>query len=334
MTTSIGVAVAVPGTTSATDLLRDADVALYRAKRRGKDRWTVFSSDTDGVARGRVDQEVRLRQAIARRELRLAYQPQIDLASGRLAGVEALVRWEHPEQGLLPPDAFVPLAEETGLILAIGSWALEEACRQARDWGDGPGPALSVSVNLSARQFQQRELVEEVARTLDLSGLSPSCLKLEITESAMMADADDAATTLHRLKALGVQIAIDDFGTGYASLDYLRRFPLDQLKIDRAFIAGLGRDDGDTAIVRAVVGLAHALGLDVVVEGVENTIQLERLRGLGCEQGQGFYFGRPVPAESIAGALRRAAGGDGGRSLDDRDAVTVGLPAAFGTAGA
>ena len=302
---SIGIALAIPGSTSASDLLRDADVALYRAKKQGAVRWAVFDADMDRDARQRVGLEIELRGAIARDELHLAFQPQVELATGRLVGAEALLRWHHPTQGILLPDAFVPLAEETGLILPIGRWVLEEACRCGRSWHDRYRTAPVVGVNLSARQFQDPGLVEAVSSALLMSGLEPSCLKLEITESAMMADAEERET-LDRLKGFGVQIAIDDFGTGYSSLDYLRRFPVDELKIDRAFVAGLGRRGGDTTIVRAVVGLAHALGLTVVAEGIETEAQVRRLRELGCGLGQGHYFHRPLSADGISALLERS----------------------------
>ena len=307
VTASIGIAAAGPGQTTPTNLLRDADVALYRAKEQGKARWTVFDQAMGAGMRERIALEVQLRRAVARGELRLAFQPLVELATGRIVGVEALVRWQHPLKGLIQPDAFIPLAEETGLILPIGRWVLEEACRQGRAWQERHQGAPIVSVNLSACQFQQPDLVEDVAQALRASGLERGRLKLEITESAMMADPDAAIATLRRLKDLGVRIAIDDFGTGYSSLGRLRRFPVDLLKVDRAFVAGLGHEAEDAAIVRAVVGLARALGLGVVAEGVETGAQLAWLRELGCELGQGFYFGPPVPAEAIAALLEKDA---------------------------
>jgi len=299
ITASIGIAVAASNATTATDLQRDADIALYRAKHEGKARMAVFDSAIDAGARQRVALEVDLRTAVANEELVLAYQPQVELESGRVVGVEALVRWNHPQLGTLPPQAFVPLAEETGLILDIGRWVLQSACVDGRFWQQRYTMAPVVSVNVSALQFRDANLVNDVGFALRRSGFNPGSLKLEITESAMMVDADQAAITLEKLKALGVRIAIDDFGTGYSSLDYLRRFPVDQIKVDRAFVSGLGRDTGDTAIVRAIVGLSHALGLTVVAEGVENAPQVARLRGLGCEMAQGFFFGRPLPLSAV-----------------------------------
>lgn len=307
VTASIGIAFANPGHRSAAGLLRDADVALYRAKRTGKARYAVFDANVDQDARQKVALEVELRRAVAEQEFFLVFQPQIALATGHLAGVEALQRWRHPTRGILSPNAFIPLAEESDMILPIGRWVLAEACCRGQEWRQRHDTATTISVNLSARQFQDPGMVDDVAAALASSGLDPSGLKLELTESTMITEASDV-DILARLKALGVQIAIDDFGTGYSSLDYLRRFPIDELKIDRAFVAGLGRDGGDTTIVRAVVGLAHALGLVVVAEGVETSGQLRRLRELGCELGQGFFLGRPLPAADIGPLLSRRSG--------------------------
>ena len=305
VTASIGVALAGPGGAEPAGLLRDADVAMYRAKARGKARVEVFDAAMAAGARERVAFEADLRQAVERGELRLAYQPIVELATGRVVGAEALARWAHPARGVVLPDAFVPLAEETGLIVPLGRWVLAEACRQGRAWQDRFPTPPTVSVNLSPRQFQQPGLVEEVAAALRSTGLAPDRLQLEITEGAVMADADGAVATLRQLRGLGVRLAIDDFGTGYSSLGYLQRFPIDLLKVDRRFVAGLGRDAGDTAIVEAVVGLAHALRLRVVAEGVETVEQAGRLRELGCELGQGYHFGRPAAAEAMAALMAK-----------------------------
>lgn len=312
VTASIGIALAGPGARSASDLLRDADVALYRAKKDGKSRYAVYDADVDRGARQKVTMELDLRRAVSDNEFFLVFQPQITLASGRLAAVEALLRWRHPTRGVISPVSFIPLAEETDLILPMGRWVLHEACVQGRAWADQHEHPLTVSVNLSARQFQSPDLLADVRSALKTSGLDPALLKLEITESAMMVEPEDPKVLL-RLKALGVQIAIDDFGTGYASLDYLRRFPLDEIKIDRTFVAGLGRDGGAATIVRAVVGLAHALGLAVVAEGVETGAQVMRLRELGCELGQGYFFHRPVAASDIDSLLERQSPRTGSR---------------------
>ncbi|MGN6360977.1 MAG: putative bifunctional diguanylate cyclase/phosphodiesterase, partial [Thermomicrobiales bacterium] len=240
------------------------------------------------------------RPPLARREFVLYYQPQVDLASGRIVGAEALIRWRHPARGLVPPGDFIPLAEETGLINPLGWWTLEEACRQARRWQERPrarhAPPLRVAVNLSARQFQEPHLSAQVGAILDRVGLEPRLLQLEITESAVMEDAAATIATLRDLKALGVALAIDDFGTGYSSLSYLKRFPVDTLKIDRAFVTGLGCETEDDAIARTIIGLADILGLTVTAEGVETSAQRARLAALNCGHAQGYYFGRPAPA--------------------------------------
>jgi EAL domain-containing protein (putative c-di-GMP-specific phosphodiesterase class I) len=245
----------------------------------------------------RIDLENDLRRGIERGELRLHYQPMIDLAADRVVGFEALVRWQHPLRGLIPPLSFVPLAEETGLILPLGRWVLENACRQARIWRDArpDAPPLSMSVNLSARQFAQPELVDEVQAILEETGLDPSCLEIEITESILMDQSEAGIRTLRDLRAIGVRLVLDDFGTGYSSLSYLKHLPLDTIKIDRTFVAGL---DGETdrSIVDAVISLAHGLRIGIVAEGIETESQFELLRDMGCDLGQGYLFARPLPA--------------------------------------
>jgi len=219
-------------------------------------------------------------------------------------GMEALVRWQHPRRGLVSPAAFIPLAEETGLIRPLGQWVLEEACRQTKRWHEQMrGLTLVTSVNLSARQFQQPTLVEDVAAALRQSGVDPGCIQLEITESVAMEDAEAAVTTLQQLKALGIQLAIDDFGTGYSSLAYLKRFPVDELKIDRAFVSGLGRDSEDASIVNAVASLGHALNLSIVAEGIETIEEARQVHALGCEVGQGYYFAKPMARAEVDGFL-------------------------------
>ncbi|HVF32785.1 MAG TPA: bifunctional diguanylate cyclase/phosphodiesterase [Acidimicrobiales bacterium] len=304
ITASVGIARGVRGRT-ADELLRDADVAMYQAKERGRDRTELFGRSMRARMMERVDVEHSLRRAVQREEFRLHYQPTVDLATGRPVLVEALLRWEHPERGLMSPEHFIPVAEDTRLIVGIGSWVLAQACDQVAAWRRST-PALAdleVSVNLSACQFGDDKLVELVAGALVESGLEPRALWLEITETAVMDDVAATVRTLGALKDLGVKIAIDDFGTGYSSLSYLKRFPVDVLKIDRSFVDGLGTDAEDTAIVTAVVRLAQALGKGVVAEGIEHDAQLVELRDLGCESGQGFLFSRPQPPEELHGWL-------------------------------
>jgi diguanylate cyclase (GGDEF)-like protein len=302
VTASIGIAVNGTGQERPDDLLQHADVALHRAKGAGRSRRIVFSPEMNTNTIERLDLETDLRRAVERGELRVHYQPELDLAAGRIVGMEALARWQHPLRGLISPAEFIPMAEETGLILPIGWWVLEQACRQARRWqAQHPhGPTLVMSVNLSARQFQHPDLVGQVARVLRRTRLEPAYLRLEITETVVMDGAESIIETLRRLKALGVQLAIDDFGTGYSSLAYLKRFPVDVLKVDKSFVDGLGQDPEDTAIVRAVITLAKSLGLRVTGEGVETSEQMTQLRAMGCDLAQGYYFARPLTSEAAA----------------------------------
>lgn len=309
VTTSIGIAVSEQGKDRPDDLLRNADVAMYEAKNKGKARYKVFHPVMNTRAWERLQMETDLRHALERDELTVYYQLIVDLATGKPAEVEALIRWIHPQRGLVSPADFIPLAEETGLILPIGQWVLEQACRQVKRWqesypGDHP---LMVCVNLSLKQFKHQRLAEDITRALRESRLDPKHLKLEITESAAMEDAEQTIATLHELKSLGIQLAIDDFGTGYSALSYLKRFPVDTLKLDRSFVEGLGQDAENTAIVRAILAFAKALHLTVTAEGIETLEQLEHLRSLDCECGQGYYFARPMPA----GALSRRFAGSG-----------------------
>jgi diguanylate cyclase (GGDEF)-like protein/PAS domain S-box-containing protein len=295
---SVGIALARSPDQRPEALLRDADAAMYLAKDRGRARYEVFDEAMRDESTERLLLENALRRAPERGELRALYQPIVRLADGAMIAAEALVRWVHPERGLLEASQFVPLAEETGIIVPIGAWVLEEACREAATW-PGNGDAAAVSVNLSARQLSRPDLVDAVAAALEHSGLDADRLWLEITESVLMEDADTAVAALERLRGLGVHLCVDDFGTGYSSLAYLRRFPVDALKVDRSFVAGLGEDPEDSAIVEAVVSMAHSLRLSVVAEGVETDDQLNRLRDLGCELAQGFYFAAPVPASAL-----------------------------------
>ena len=297
VTTSVGIAVAEAGQDAAT-LLRDADAALYRAKERGKNRAEVFDDEVRAAVAERMAVESALHRAVERGELRLHYQPVVDLLDGSVVGVEALVRWQHPERGLLPPAAFIPVAEETGLIVPLGAWVLQEACR----WRASQPleRRVQISVNLSPRQLAAPDLVEMVVRALTDTGTPPSALCLEVTESVFVADMELARGRLQELRDLGISLAIDDFGTGYSSLAYLRSFPLDVVKLDRGFVADLGTSEVDVEIVGAVVRMATALGLCVVAEGVEEVAQLAGLRAVGCTRAQGYLFARPQPAELLS----------------------------------
>ncbi|MEY2454374.1 MAG: hypothetical protein QOD92_3948 [Acidimicrobiaceae bacterium] len=310
---SIGVAFDAPG--AGTDqLLRNADLAMYTAKLRGRGRCQVFEPEMHTAAVERLEVEADLRRACERDEFRVHYQPIVDVRTGWIGGVEALVRWEHPTRGLLAPAAFIPLAEETGLIQVIGRKVLQEACLQVRAWQLelDTVPRLNVSVNLSPRQLSDPKLLSDVTTALETAGLAAESLTLEITESAMMHDTETAVARLKELKALGVSLAVDDFGTGYSSLSYLQRFPIDSLKIDRSFVAGIDGDAEQSALARAIVRLAQTLQLQAVAEGVETESQLERLRELGCRYAQGFYLAMPQDAESI-GALLKAPRAGGSR---------------------
>jgi EAL domain-containing protein (putative c-di-GMP-specific phosphodiesterase class I) len=283
---------------------------MYRAKELGKARCELFDASMHERAVERLDLEGGLRHALDREELRLVYQPQIDLASGRMIGVEALVRWEHPERGTVPPQAFVPLAEQTGLIVPLGAWVLREACRQTAEWV-AEGSPLSVAVNISPRQLAEDDFAATVTGALADSGLAPERLSLEITESALMADPETAAVALRRLKAIGVGLAIDDFGTGYSSLGQLRSLlPVDTLKIDKSFVSGLTVGGEDQAIVEAVLRLAASLGLEAVAEGVETAEQAGALRELECGVAQGFHFARPVAPAAVARLLQQSELGE------------------------
>ncbi|MBD1823381.1 EAL domain-containing protein [Cyanobacteria bacterium FACHB-DQ100] len=279
------------------DLLRGADIAMYRAKAQGKACHEVFDTDMHTHVVALMQLENDLRKAVERQEFELYYQPIIELANGRITGFEALVRWQHPEQGTISPAKFVPIAEETGLVIPLGQWVLREACRQLKQWQDqfASEPPLSVSVNLSSRQFSQPYLIDQVRKILAETGVDARCLKLEITESAIMENTKFAMDMLLQLKAMGIQLSVDDFGTGYSSLGYLYRFPMDVLKIDQSFISRVDVDGEKLELVRTIITLAWNLGMDVVAEGVETMKQLTQLKALKCEYAQGFLFSEPVP---------------------------------------
>jgi len=304
---SLGIALADTATkaTDSASLLRNADVAMYRAKSDGKGRYAIFDADMHTDIVSRFELEVDLRGALERQELRVHYQPIVQLESEACIEVEALVRWQHPTRGLIAPLEFIPIAEETGLIIPLGLWVLEEACRHAAAWQllYPSKPPLQVSVNLSPRQFEHADLLTDVQRALEQAGLPPTSLRLEVTEGVIMRDTESSIRTLQKLKKLGIRLAIDDFGTGYSSLSYLKMLPLDVLKIDRSFVRGIGQNAEDDAIVQAIISLAKSLGLAVTAEGIETTQQAELLRKWFCEKGQGFLFARPLEATKISALL-------------------------------
>jgi diguanylate cyclase (GGDEF)-like protein len=302
---SVGIAVSTSVHCSGEDLVRDADTAMYRAKASGGDRCAVFDATMHDRAVERLQLETDLRRAIEREEFRLQYQPIVSLGDHRVVGFEALLRWQHPERGLLSPAAFLTVAEETGLVTRIDHWVLREACGEARRWqtrfpSDSPA---SVSVNISAHGFGQPDIVRQVANTLHDTGLDPHSLRLEITESVAMADAGRARTILTELKALGVRISLDDFGTGYSSLSYLQRFPVDTLKIDQSFVVGMDQNNECREIIRTILNLAATLGLDVIAEGAETAAQVDYLERLDCKFGQGYFFSRPLPLDELRAIL-------------------------------
>jgi diguanylate cyclase (GGDEF)-like protein/PAS domain S-box-containing protein len=291
-------------------LLRDADIAMYRAKSGGKARYAVFDADMHTNAVLRMELETALRDAVAQKQMRMYFQPIVQLASGGFKEVEALVRWQHPTLGLVAPADFIPVAEETGLIIPLGQWILDESCRQVAVWQKQfpSDPPLQVSVNLSPRQFEHPDLVTDVQRALHASGLRAGSLKLEVTEGVIMRDAESSIRTLQKLKTLGIRLAIDDFGTGYSSLSYLRMLPLDVLKIDRSFVKGIGENAEDNAIVRAIISMSTSLGLTVTAEGVETEEQATLLREWSCDKAQGYLFARPLDAQHLTDLLRAPEG--------------------------
>lgn len=309
---SIGVAVAENAGETLEDLIRRADIAMYRAKELGRSRWELHEPAESDPTVDRLRALGELRSGIREGALRVHYQPRIDLRTWRTSGVEALVRWQHPTRGLLPPSEFITMAEESGLVRPLGAWVLGETLKQADNWrGEGPGGAsLEFAVNLSARQLNDPELVPMVEAALRLRSIDPALLLLEITETALMADPAAALESLTALKNLGVGLAVDDFGTGYSSLTYLKKFPIDELKIDRSFINGLGSDSGDSAIVGSCIDLAHAVGIRAVAEGVETPGQAHTLKAMGCDLAQGYHFARPLPAPLLKEWLDANAGGE------------------------
>ncbi|HRP96014.1 MAG TPA: EAL domain-containing protein [Rhodocyclaceae bacterium] len=317
ITASIGISVYPEDGDDADTLLRNADGAMYEAKKQGRNGYAFFAPELAAGALERLVMESALRTAVARNELVLHYQPQVDLESGRLVGVEALVRWPHPELGLVSPGQFVPLAEEIGLIADIGLWVLDEACAQMVRWRSQGVDVPRVAINLSAQQLRNDALVEAVAGALQRHALRAEQLELELTESMIMEHPEYAKRVLEGLRRLGVQVAVDDFGTGYSSLAYLKLLELDRLKIDQSFVRDIGTDPNDEAITRAVIALANSLGLETVAEGVEHLSQVEFLRAEGCDAAQGYHFGRPLPADELTACLRAPAEAPTARGASD-----------------
>lgn len=314
LSVSAGVAVATPEPTSPDSLLSDAEAAMYRAKIEGRARTAVFAPTMRTKAIGRLDTEMALRRSIIDGDLRLHYQPIVHLVDGQVLGHEALVRWDHPTRGMLRPDQFIAIAEETGLIIPLGTWVLQEACRQAKRFQtrDPRWSELTMSVNLSGRQLGQPDLIDLIASALDDAHLRPEYLQLEMTEGILMDDTTATITILQTLKGLGVRLDVDDFGTGFSSLAYLKRFPVDVLKIDHSFVRDLGKDPEDSAIIAAVVSLANAFAFTVIAEGVETGLQRDCLVDLGCSRAQGYLFAHPVEASEAETALDRVAAFDAG----------------------
>ena len=303
VTASVGISTYPDDGTDTQTLLKNADISMYRAKALGKNTYQFYSADMQEHAAKRFDLESALRHAVINRELVLHYQPKVSLATGQVTGMEALLRWNRPDKGLVFPASFIALAEETGLIVEMGRWVLDTACSQTKAWQGSGFAELRVAVNLSARHFRQKELVDDVARALANSGLEARFLELEITESMVMDNPDEAAHIMQALKGMGVYLAMDDFGTGYSSLAYLKRFPVDNVKVDRSFIRDVPGDEDDVAIIRAIIAMAHSLGLKVIGEGVETAEQLEFLQEHGCDEFQGFHFCPPIPSEDFSSLL-------------------------------
>ncbi|MFC6520744.1 putative bifunctional diguanylate cyclase/phosphodiesterase [Undibacterium arcticum] len=304
LTCSVGVAVYPDNGLNAETLIEHADLAMYRAKEVGRNNFQFYTPAMNAQVSERLRIESALRNALERDEFVLHYQPQVDLRTGRVVGMEALIRWRHPELGMVSPNRFISLAEETGLIIPIGAWVLRTACLQNKKWQRAGLGHFRIAVNLSARQFAQQDLTQSIADVLEETGLAPHYLDIELTESLIMTDVEHAVEILRSLKALGLQLSIDDFGTGYSSLSYLKRFPIDVLKIDRSFVHDITLDPDDAAIVVSIIALAHNLKLHVIAEGVETQEQFAYLKRHGCDELQGFYFSKPVPAEEFERLLR------------------------------
>ena len=319
--TSIGITIYPDDSTDPAQVLKNADMALYRAKARERGTYEFYSRELGHTAQKRLDIAAGLRRALAADEgLSLVFQPKFSLATGHAIGVEALLRWHRPGHEPISPDAFIPVAEATGLILPIGEWVLRRACEHLESWRDAGVPMVPLSVNLSAAQFRDQNLVEKIKCCLDDFAIDPGLLEIEITETALMHDAETATNTLCDLVGVGISVSIDDFGTGYSSLNYLKQFPVGKLKIDRSFVTGIGTSEEDSAIVQAVIQLGHSLGLSVLAEGVETNAQLDVLRDLGCDEVQGFLMSRPVTADEYARSMSNIWADMSGEDLATVDA--------------
>ncbi|MGH8177866.1 MAG: putative bifunctional diguanylate cyclase/phosphodiesterase [Steroidobacter sp.] len=316
---SIGIAFYPEDGAAADTLVAHADAAMYCAKQRGRSNLQCFEPGMDTITRDRVKLESDLHNALALQQFELYYQPKVDAATDYIHSAEALIRWRHPERGIIMPDDFIPLAEECGLISPIGEWVLREACRQCKAWQREGLPPLRVAVNVAASQFRQGNLLGVIRRAVDDAGLEPRYLELELTESAVMTNPEESAGILEHLSRMGVLVSVDDFGTGYSSMSYLRRFPIDKLKIDRGFVKDLMTRAEDASIVQAIISLAHSLRLKVVAEGVETSEQLDSLKSMGCDQYQGYHFSPPLPAVEFSELMRRRR--DAEDAFSETDAV-------------
>lgn len=304
VTPSVGIALYPSDGKDIETLIKNADTAMYRVKEQGKNSFQFYTPDMNEMILKKMQLEIGLRKALERNEFKIYYQPQIDINSGNVIGAEALIRWQHPELGNISPVDFIPLAEETGLIIPIGEWVLYEACLQNKHWQDEGFPPLRIAVNISSRQFQQNNLLEMINKTLNKTGLDPKYLELELTESIIQ-DAKHAISTMHKLKEMGIHLSIDDFGTGYSSLNYLKLFPIDTLKIDQTFTRNIFTDSKDASLVSTIINMAHNLNLKVIAEGVETIEQLHFLQKKQCNEAQGYFFSRPIPADDMLTILKK-----------------------------
>jgi len=304
ITCSLGISIFPEHGTDGEALIKNADAAMYSAKQNGGNNFRFFTADMNAEVVERLTLENSLRLALEKREFFLVYQPQMDMATGRITGLEALLRWQHPELGLVPPDKFIRIAENSGLIVPIGEWVLRTACSQARKWQDEGLPAVSIAVNVSAVQFRQEDFCELIRRVLHETGLAPQYLELELTEGLLLANANVTLSVLQELKAMGLTLAIDDFGTGYSSFSYLRQFRVSKLKVDRSFVRDVAVNADDAAITTAIISMAKSLNLKVIAEGVETEAQMSFLRAHQCDEIQGYYFSKPLAVDKVAGKLR------------------------------